>query len=183
MNLAMETTEPHKLFITSLREVVSEQQVDQLIDCLYDWYYGFERRIGETPPDKDVVSTLYVKAINDIVNLPLTDQTGIVHVTPDPVDASDVDVTYETFDVESPGVPVSSGYSSIQFVPWEELAYSQLHIHGGDTITGLANLLHEMTFWGFTSIENKDASMSFGEPESVEHYKDINTLFHELTGI
>lgn len=177
----METTEPSncKTVAQLLREIVTEQQVDELIDYLYQYYYSWKKDSQDQQIDLNKIRVKYVEAINDITHQPTrADSTGTIVVDYDHTVDAVHDITYTQPEDSDDHTPYS-----LQFLPWDVVANSLLTYPGLQHKThAVAYVLHEITFFGFTSDEQKDQlDMSFNTKETdIDHFQDINEWFQSF---
>lgn len=169
MSLVMEATDKNKTFVTILRDLVSEHKVDEIINFLYEYYYSFSKTHDSDAANIDKVRTLYIKAINDIVRLPAVVPTGVISI--------------EWCDQKQELIDLTLDGQSLQFVDWAEIANSPVDIkYLLDEVRVVAYILHEITYWGFTAEEVKQAGDNLLADTEADHVEDIDTLFNYLTG-
>lgn len=180
MNQAMEITNPtnSKIFARVLREVVADKQVNDLLDYLYEYYYSWKHNPQGEQYNIDKVRSRYVDAINDITHQPTRDKpVGTILVEFDQLNSVVADVTYinDYDDVQY----------SMQMLPWSDVANSLLTYPGLESkIHAAAYVLHEITFFGFTSDEQLAESQKLHElegTENLDHIMDIDEWFTSLT--
>ena len=181
MNQAMEITEHSndKTFAQLLREIVTDRQVDELIDYLYQYYYGWKEDSQDQPIDINKVRVKYVEAINDIARQPTrADSTGTITVEYDHTVQAVHDITYTQPEDTDDNIPYS-----LQFLPWDVVANSILTYPGLQHKThAVAYVLHEISFFGFTSDEQKEqarTTLDMSDSE-LDHFQDINEWFQSI---
>jgi hypothetical protein len=176
----METTELSecKTVAQLLREIVADQQVDELIDYLYQYYYSWKKDSQDQQIELTQIRVKYVEAINDITHQPTrADSTGTIVVDYDHLIDAVHDITYTTVDADVQTT------SSLQLLSWDAVANSLLTYPGLQHKThAVAYILHEITFFGFTSDEQKEhADMSFDiNGSGLDHFQDINEWFQSF---
>jgi hypothetical protein len=177
----MEITEHnnHKTVAQLLREIVTDQQVDELIDHLYNYYYSWKKDSQDQQIDLNKMRVKYVEAINDITHQPTrAESSGTIVVEYDHAVDAVHDITYTQPDDVDDHTPYS-----LQFLPWDVVANSQLTYPGlSNKAHAVAYVLHEITFFGFTSDEQKEhADKTFEIDDSeLDHFQDINEWFQSL---
>ena len=180
MNQAMETTNPtnSKTFARVLREIVAEHKVNELLDYLYEYYYSWKQNSSGEQIDINKMRARYVDAINDLTHQPTREEpTGTILIEYDHTNAVVQDVTYHH--EEDP-----TQYS-MQLIPWDVVANCLLTYPGLQyKIHAAAYVLHEITFFGFTSDEQLEESQKTfnAEIDDSDHIMDIDEWYDNLMG-